>query len=198
MSFSGWRRHGVLAAVGIALVASGFPALAFIGDGEGVAELLLLVPVTLVSWCWGEWVGLLAALGGVVYTNVTLLAGNLVVHHRSVSARWLLVVIVSDLLAVYLAVVVGKLSEAIQEKGAAEGAVRSSADHLQAVLRAVLRAVPDHVLEFDRRGTVHDSRFFRHRFLAGSAFGVVHRPGGHGTVVRRGFRNRHERHRRSR
>jgi two-component system, cell cycle sensor histidine kinase and response regulator CckA len=148
------RRQVLLVVSCWALFVVSFPILTYFAKSGGLSGVLLVFLLAFVAWTWGERAGLLSSFAGLVYANAVLIAENRIVQHRPLSWVWVAIALLLTMFVLCVTDLVGRLSGAVKQKSKAESAHRAAATRIL----AMLKALPDHVFEFDRHGRIHDFR----------------------------------------
>ena len=110
--------------------AVGFPIVVHISVvGWGCTACAALVPLSLAAWQWGRRKGLLAALMGIGFLYATVIP-HLLMHYGAFSAYWLQVLLIPPAVFLFVAAVVGHLSESLHDLGKSRDAVATAEQSL--------------------------------------------------------------------
>ena len=147
------KKNSIVALSSLAIFVLGFPFLVNSGGLGGLFGVLICIPLAMVAWAWGERVGLLTALGGIIYLDAVLMVHDQIIQGRALPQAWSEAILL-DLLVICLVALVARLHRALKGKTAIETSCRSLADRSL----AVLKALHQHVFELDRHGRIHQFR----------------------------------------
>jgi two-component system, cell cycle sensor histidine kinase and response regulator CckA len=146
------RRHPAALLLSSILFIIAFPLFTYIVPGGVLFGAFMVVPLTLVAWNLGERVGIRAALIGICYSELVYSTVHFVVLRNSVTPYWVMATFIPPPVFIFVAIVVGRLSNALRDLRSTVAALKNSHAHQL----AVLNAIPDLLFEVDREGRFYE------------------------------------------
>ena len=146
------RRHLLVSLLSCVLFIIGFPLVTYLVPGGVLFGAFMVIPLTLLAWNLGESVGIRAAVIGIFYSELVYSTVHFLILHNSVSPYWVMATFIPPPIFVFVAIVVGRLSNALRELRSTIAALKNSHAHQH----AVLNAIPDLLFEVDREGRFYE------------------------------------------
>ena len=119
---------------------------------------LILLPILLVTYTFGGRVGSVFAVAGFLYDSAVFAVNQLVFRHVPFTVQFLFSVAIGALITLLLPTLLGRVLEmntqlrrTVRDKKSSDSALENTVAHFE----AVLKALPDLLIELDRHGTYH-------------------------------------------
>jgi two-component system cell cycle sensor histidine kinase/response regulator CckA len=148
----GPRRYLLASVLSAVLFALAFPLATYLVPGGVLFGAVMVIPLTLFAWNWGERTGVSTAVIGIFYTEVVFSTVHFLVLRNPITPLWAMATFIPPLIFLFVGTVVGRLSNTLRELRSTMVALKDSHAHLH----AVLNAIPDLLFEVDRKGRFYE------------------------------------------
>ncbi len=109
------RRHFTSIAISAILFALGFPLMIHFVAGGELFGAFMVIPLTLIAWNFKQGAGLVAALVGIVFTELLFNVEFFFIRHLSISPYWAMIAIAPALVFLFVGISIGRLGETHRE-----------------------------------------------------------------------------------
>lgn len=127
-------RYSNLSMAASALYLLAFPATVHFVTGGELFGAFFVVPLALVALGWGQRVGLITTVIGIVFSEVIMNTEHFVVRHLGNSPYWFTIIVAPVLVYLFIGFLVGRLSDTLRKQHEAEAALAEQEKRYRSII----------------------------------------------------------------